>query len=161
MGASDYLARAVGFNLTHQLSHGTRKPGGWKNFGTYCRFLAEEYGRFATRLKNTPESAGSGNMLDNTLLYFGSASSAFHSSRNYPLILTGGKQLGFTHGQYLKYGRGNEDNQAQAGVGSDANWKGDMKWEEGPLGDLYLTMLHRLGVEAESFAGSQRTMSGV
>ena len=30
---SDHLARAVGFNLSHQLSHDTKKPNGWKNFG--------------------------------------------------------------------------------------------------------------------------------
>ena len=29
IGHSDYLARAVGFNLTHQLSHETKNPGGW------------------------------------------------------------------------------------------------------------------------------------
>ena len=104
VGISDYLARAVGFKLTHQLSHETKKPGGWKNFGTYCRFLSEEYGRFASRLKATPEpGGGDGNMLDNTLLLFGSASSAFHLSRNYPLILMGGKKMGFKHGQYLNF----------------------------------------------------------
>ena len=43
IGVSDYLARAVGFNLTHQLTHETKGPDGWKNFGTYCRFLSEVY----------------------------------------------------------------------------------------------------------------------
>ena len=76
VGKSDYLARAVGLNLAHQLSHDTKQPGGWKNFGLYCRFLHEEYGRFVERLKNTPEPAGEGSLLDNTLLLFGSASSA-------------------------------------------------------------------------------------
>ncbi len=38
IGVSDYLARAIGFNLTHQLSHETKEPGGWKNFGLYCQF---------------------------------------------------------------------------------------------------------------------------
>ena len=37
IGVSDYLARAVGFNLTHQLTHETKEPGGWQNFGTYAR----------------------------------------------------------------------------------------------------------------------------
>ncbi|GIT28603.1 MAG: hypothetical protein Ct9H300mP1_06490 [Planctomycetaceae bacterium] len=103
VGISDYLARAVGFNLTHQLSHNTKNPGGWKNFGVYCRFISEELGRFINKLKTTPEPAGKGNMLDNTLVLFGSASSAFHLSRNYPLILAGGKNMGFKHGQYLNY----------------------------------------------------------
>ena len=50
IGVSDYLARAVGFNLTHQLSHNTKDPDGWKNFGIYCRFLSEELGRFVSQL---------------------------------------------------------------------------------------------------------------
>lgn len=154
VGASDYLARAVGFNLTHQLTHQTKQPDGWKNFGTYCRFLSEEYGRFASRLKSTPEPGGDGNMLDNTLLLIGSASSAFHTSRNYPLILVGGRKMGFQHGQYLKYGQGNEDNQADAGVSTDAGWRGEMGYNELPLSNLYLTMLQKLGVEVESFADS-------
>ena len=161
VGISDYLARAVGFKLTHQLSHGTKKPGGWENFGTYCRFISEEFGRFAAKLKSTPEAGGAGNMLDNTLLLFGSASSAFHLSRNYPLILAGGKNMGFAHGQYLKFGQGNEDNQADAGVSTDAGWRGEMNYEEVPLSNLYLTMLQRLGVETNSFGGSTETLTGV
>ena len=161
VGISDYLARAVGFKLTHQLSHGTKKPGGWENFGTYCRFLSEEFERFASKLKSTPEPGGVGNMLDNTLLLFGSASSAFHLSRNYPLILVGGKNMGFKHGQYLKYGRGNEDNQSDAGISTDAGWRGEMDYEELPLSNLYLTMLHKLGVETESFGGSSEILAEI
>ena len=54
VGISDYLARAVGFKGTHYLSHETKKPDGYKNFGIYCRFINEELGRFASRLKSTP-----------------------------------------------------------------------------------------------------------
>ncbi len=39
----------------NQLSHETKNPDGWKNFGIYCRFLNEEYGRFVEKLRNTPE----------------------------------------------------------------------------------------------------------
>lgn len=161
VGASDYLARAVGLPITHMLSHKGKEPEGWKNFGTYIRFLSEEYGRFASRLKATHEIDGSGTMLDNTLLYIGSASSAFHLSRNYPLILSGGKNMGFKHGQYLKYGQGNEDNQVDAGLQSDAGWAGEASYEELPLSNLYLTMLQRLGVETERFGGSKETLAEV
>ncbi len=159
VGISDYLARAVGFNLTHQLSHKTKEQGGWKNFGTYCRFITEEFGRFASKLKSTPEPAGEGTMLDNTALLFGSASSAFHLSRNYPLVLVGGQKMGFQHGHYLKFGTGNEDNQATSGISTDAGWRGDMGFEELPLGNLYLSMLHKFGIETESFAGSTESLS--
>ena len=157
VGVSDYLARAVGFNLTHQLSHNTKKPDGWKNFALYNRFLAEEYGRFAQKLKDTPEPGGDGNMLDNSLLYFGSASSSFHLSRNYPLILTGGRNMGFRHGQYLRFGEEPEKHLPQ----SDAGWRSEMDYQEATLSNLYLTMLQKLGVEAESFADSDGTVSEV
>ena len=116
VGISDYLARAVGFSASHGLSHDTKGPDGWKRFGTYCRFLNEEFGRFVGRLKDTPEPGMDGNMLDNSLLLFGSASSAFHLSRNYPLIMSGGKNMGFRHGQYLNYGP--ESRRAVLGTGN-------------------------------------------
>jgi len=157
VGASDYLARAVGFNLTHRLTHETKKPGGWENFGTYCRFLCEEYGRFANRLKSTPEVGGDGSMLDNTLLFFGSASSSFHLSRNYPLILTGGRNMGFRHGQFLRYG---EERKGKLPEGDKA-FRQEMTNEELPLSNLYVTMLQKLGVETEAFADSTGTLAEV
>lgn len=158
VGISDYLARAVGFNLTHQLSHKTKEPDGWKNFGTYCQFISEEIGNFAAKLQETQEPEGEGTMLDNTVLLFGSASSAFHLSRNYPLFLLGGKNMGYQHGQYLKFGSGNEDHQLGAGIRTDAGWRGEMTWEEEPLSNLYFTMLQKFGIEANEFAGFNKTI---
>jgi hypothetical protein len=152
IGISDHLSRAAGFPLAHQLTHETKKPDGWKNFGTYCRFLSEEVGRFAAKLKATPEPGGEGNMLDNTLILFGSASSAFHLSRNYPLILLGGNSMGFKHGQYLDYAGANA-----YGGGWDGGmepWQREFKHEDIPLANLFVTMLQRLGVETSSFADS-------
>lgn len=159
IGVSDYLARAVGFNLTHQLSHETTAPGGWKNFGTYCRFLAEEFGRFAGRLKETAEPGADGTMLDNTLLLFGSASSAFHLSRNYPLILAGGRNMGFRHGQYLNHSGDNP--QAGAWAGGQEPWQKDVSHEDQPLSNLFVTMLQRLGVETDRFSDSTGTVDNV
>jgi hypothetical protein len=159
IGHSDHLARAVGFPLAHQLSHDTKVPGGWKNFGTYCRFLSEEFGRFVAKLQATPEPDGQGSMLDNTQVLFGSASSAFHLSRNYPLILAGGKNMGFKHGQYLDY--------AGAGAfggawdGGQEPWQREFSHEDRPLSNLLLTMLQRLGVDANAFADSTGVMSNV
>lgn len=152
VGISDHLARAVGFQLAHQLSHETKKPGGWKNFATYCGFLNEELGRFAAKLQATREVGGAGNMLDNTLILFGSASSAFHLSRNYPLILLGGKNMGFKHGQYLNYIGGN----AFGGhwSGGREPWQREFAHEDKPLANLFVTMLQRLGVATDTFADS-------
>lgn len=152
VGRSDHLARAVGFNLAHQLSHETKEPGGWERFAIYCGFLNEEYARFLEKLRDTPEPAGEGSMLDNTLTLFGSASSAFHLSRNYPLILAGGKNFGFKHGQYINHAGLNF--QGGPWLGRREPWQDEAKGEDLPLSNLYLTMLKRLGMKVESFADS-------
>ncbi|MFA8018430.1 DUF1552 domain-containing protein [Bremerella cremea] len=159
VGRSDHLARAIGFNLAHQLSHETKNPNGWKNFGLYCQFLNEEFGRFVGKLKENPEPAGTGCMLDNTLLLMGSASSAFHLSRNYPIILAGGKQMGLKHGQYIN----NAGMNFQGGpwLGKREPWQDQAKGSDLPLSNLYVTMLQRLGVSAESFADSTGVIEGI
>ncbi|MFK7739970.1 MAG: DUF1552 domain-containing protein [Planctomycetota bacterium] len=157
VGISDHISRAVGFPLAHQLSHETKKPGGWKNFGIYCRFLAEEFIRFATKLKNTTEGDGT-SMLDRSLLLFGSASSAFHLSRNYPLVLAGGSQLGFQHGRYLNHAGG--DAFAGAWKGGREPWQEEFEHDDLPLAHLYVTMLQRLGVDTNTFAGFTGGMKG-
>ena len=159
-GISDYLARAVGLPLTHKLSHETKLPGGWNNFGTYCRFQAEEFARFAAKLKATPEPTGEGTMLDNSLLLFGSASSAFHLSRNYPLVLVGGKKMGFKHGQYLDHAGAGAYRGGWA-PGETEPYRLKATREDLPLSNLYVTMLQRLGVETESFGGNTGTISDV
>ena len=153
VGISDHLSRAIGFPAAHQLSHETKKPNGWKNFATYCRFLHEEFGRFVTKLKETPEPSGTGSLLDNTLLLFGSASSAFHLSRNYPLLLAGGKSMGLQHGRYLNYAGAHAYRGGWA-PGDVEPWTKKAAQEDRPLSNLFVSMLQRLGVEAESFSDS-------
>ena len=160
VGISDHLSRAIGFPAAHQLSHETKNPNGWKNFGTYCRFLHEEYGRFVSRLKQTPEPAGEGTLLDNTLLLFGSASSAFHLSRNYPLILAGGRNMGVSHGQYLNHAGGKAFRGGWK-PGDPEPWTKKASQEDLPLSNLYVSMLQRLGVETEAFADSTGRLEGV
>jgi len=151
-GISDRLARAVGFNLAHSLTHDVTKPGGWKKLGIYCRFLNEEFVRFANRLKETPEPFGTGTMLDNSLLLFGSASSAFHLSRNYPVVLAGGHNMGFKHGKYFNYAGANP--KGGAWRGGIEPYQEDITHDDEPLTRVFVTMLQQLGVETDSFAGA-------
>lgn len=160
VGISDHLARAIGFPAAHQLSHETKNTGGWKNFAMYCQFLHEEYARFVTRLKETPEPAGEGTLLDNTMLLFGSASSAFHLSRNYPLILAGGKNMGLQHGQFLNFAGVNAYRGGWA-PGDPEPWTEKATKEDLPLSNLFVAMLQRLGVEADSFSDSNGRLDGV
>ncbi len=160
-GPHELLSKAVGLGGAHGLTHAVKRPDGWKNLGTYNRYQAQEFGRFVQKLKDTPEPNGRGTMLDNTFAMHGSASSSFHLSRNYPIISAGGKNLGFRNGRYLKFGSGNEDNQAGAGIATDAGWRSKVQVEELPLAHLFVTVLQRMGVETDSFAGHTGTLARV
>lgn len=160
-GPHDLLSLAVGLGPAHGLTHAVKQPDGWKNLGTYNRYQVEEFSRFLHRLKETSEPSGNGNMLDNTFAMHGSASSSFHLSRNYPILSAGGKNFGFSNGRYLKFGKGNEDNQAGAGIDTDSGWQGKVEVEELPLSQMFVTVLQRLGVETDSFGGVQGTLTGL
>lgn len=160
-GPHDLLSKAVGLGGAHGLTHAVKKPKGWENLGTYNRYQAMEFGKFVQKLKDTKEPNGDGNMLDNTFAMHGSASSSFHLSRNYPIISAGGKNMGFENGRYLKFGTGNEDNQAGAGIDTDAGWRGKIEADELPLANLFVTVLQRLGVETDTFAGYSGTLERV
>ena len=160
-GPHDLLSKAVDLGKAHALTHDVKKPNGWQNLGTYNRYQASEFGRFVQKLRNTPEPDGHGNMLDNTFAMHGSASSSFHLSRNYPIISAGGRNLGFRNGRYLKFGTGNEDNQAGAGITTDSGWQSRVKVEEEPLAALFVTILQRMGIDADSFSGHAGTLARV
>ena len=161
-GPHDMLSKAVDLGGAHGLTHAVKKKDGWKNLGTYNRYQAEEFGRFVSKLRNTSEPSGDGNMLDNTFAMHGSASSSFHLSRNYPIISAGGKNLGFSNGRYLNYVGFREDGSMPgAGITSDAGWRSKVAEEEPPLAKLFVSILQRLGVETDSFAGYSGTLDRV
>ncbi len=119
----------------HGLAHGAGKKGGYERLGRFDQFLAEHLASFLEKLASTPE--GDGTMLDRTIVLYGSSNSRTHNNRNYPLILAGGKGLGLKQGQYLRY-------------------KDDV-----PLTNLFVTILHRLGIESPSFADSSGELTDV
>lgn len=87
-----------------------------------------------TALGETAE--GSGSLLDSTMVLYGSnlSDANRHDTRNLPIILAGG---GFRHGSHLAFADGL------------------------PLSNLYVSMLHRLGIAVPSFASSTGTMPGL
>ena len=119
-------------NHMHGLAHGAKKPGGAKAQGEWDRFLASQLTYLVQRMKDIPE--GDGTLLDHTTLFFGSSNSKTHTNQNYPLIVAGGKSMGYQHGQYLQFD------------------------QETPLANLYVTMLRRLGANVDSFADSSGAM---
>jgi hypothetical protein len=126
VGICDRFPTILGFGRGghHGLSHGnTNRDPDW---GRYDRYLAEQFGYLLTRLAAIRE--GESRILDRTLTLFGSGTSTTHNARNYPLVLAGGKDFGFRHGRFVK------------------------QRQERPLGDLFVTMLHRLDLPVRRFA---------
>lgn len=119
----------------HGLAHAAGKKGGPENLGRFDQFLAENLARFLQRMKDSPE--GDSNILDRTLVLYGSSNSRTHQNRNYPLLLAGGRGLGLRHNQFLKFS------------------------DKTPMSNVFLTMLQALGVETESFADSTEPLSGL
>ncbi len=112
----------------HQLCHSWNKKDGYESLGKWDQFLAQRFADFLTRLRNTPAAPESdANLLDLTTIIYGCSNSSTHNNNNYPLILAGGKQLGFRHGHYRVFP------------------------DSIPLNNVYTTMLRRVGVSNASF----------
>jgi hypothetical protein len=77
-------------------------------------------------------------LLDRTMVLYGSqlGNAGLHTNTNMPMLLCGG---GFQHGRHLAFDQKN-------------NY---------PLCNLYVSMLQRMGIEADQFASSTGTMSGL
>jgi hypothetical protein len=112
----------------HGLAHGWNKKGGAEALGKWDRFLAGQMARFLERMKSTGE--GEGNLLDHTVVLYGTSNSNTHNNNNCPMLTAGGAAIGMKNGQHLK-------------LGSDI-----------PMSNLLTTLLQRIGVEAEGFSDS-------
>lgn len=77
-------------------------------------------------------------LLDRTMVFYGSSlgDANIHDNTNLPILLAGG---GFRHGQHLVFKR---DNNA-------------------PLCNLFVSMMHRMGIETEAFASSSGRLTGL
>ena len=67
-------------------------------------------------------------------MLFGSGASTTHNPRNLPTLIAGGSRLGLKHGTYWRNG-------------------------ETRMSNLYLSILHTLGIQQESFADSTGTLN--
>ena len=112
----------------HGLAHGAGKGKGAENRGKWDLYQTECLAYLIKRLSEMKE--GSGSVLDNTCILYGSSNSKTHNNTNYPLIMAGGKNMGYQHGQYLRFGN------------------------DVPLANLFVTIQKSVGVKSESFADS-------
>ena len=135
MGPEANFPLAVGIKKT---SHGVSHEGGdYEQWSKYVRLFSEQYARFLGRLEAIEENDGS-TLLDNTMSMLGSCTSKTHAANNYPLILSGGNNLGLKHGAYLKY-----------------------KDRDMPLNNIFATMLNKMGTGKTSFNDSTGMLSDI
>lgn len=118
----------------HNLSHHGKDPKKIEQLKTVEVATMKTLHAFLKKLKGTEEEGVS--LLDRTMVFFSSnlGNASSHSTRNLPVLMAGG---GFMHGRHLAYAPDNAP----------------------PLSNLYLTMLHRLGVDAERFGSSTGTLT--
>ncbi len=132
MGISDTFPLKLGLTRTHHsLSHAGDKDGQLE-FAKYDRFLSEQLAHFFNRLNEYEDRNGA--ILDNTIVLYGSGASTTHNPRNIPTLVAGGASMGLQHGTYWR-----QDNTRMSNV--------------------YLSILHSMGIEAETFADSTGTVS--
>lgn len=131
MGISDTFPLKLGLSKTHHsLSHAGDKEG-QLDFAKYDLFLSRQLAHFFARLNEYRDRNGP--VLDNTIVLFGSGASTTHNPRNLPTLVAGGANLGLKHGAYWRQG-------------------------ETRMSNLYLSMLHAMGIEQETFADSTGTL---
>ncbi|MGJ8642439.1 MAG: DUF1552 domain-containing protein [Luteolibacter sp.] len=112
----------------HSLSHHGRRPDKLQQLEIIESFYIEQVSRFIERLKGSQGEQG--NLLDDTMVLFGSALSdaARHSNRNLPIMIAGG---GFKH-------KGHYDAEQHNKTAT-------------PLNNLYTSMLQNFGLEVEKY----------
>ena len=120
----------------HNITHHGNRPDVVAELRGYEEGQFVALNRFFDSLAALQEDGQS--LLDRTMVLYGTCmgSANSHSNVNLPVLLAGG---GFRHGQHLSFDKKN-------------NY---------PLSNLYLSMLHRLGIETDGFSTSKGTMTGL
>ncbi len=120
----------------HDLSHHGQDPAKIAQLRAVEMEKLKAVRDLLTKLRDTKE--GAGRLLDRTAVYFSSnlGNASTHSSRNLPVLLAGG---GFRHGQHLAFDPKNPP----------------------PLSNLYVSLLQRMGLEADRFGSSTGTLTGL
>lgn len=114
----------------HQLSHHRGNEGQLADIAKIDHYYAEQFAWFLQRLRDTPE--GEGNLLDHSMIVYGGGISDGnrHNHDNLPVILAGGGNGTLNPGRLIE---------APDGL---------------PMTNLYLSLLDRLGVDAERVGDS-------
>ncbi len=122
--------------VIHNITHHGNRPEAVAELRAKEEAQFAALGDFLTALNNTKEEGET--LLDRSMVLYGTCmgSANSHSNVNLPMLIAGG---GFKHGQHLAFDTVN-------------NY---------PVANLHLSMLHRLGIETNSFSTSKGTMRGL
>ena len=120
----------------HDLSHHGQDPSKIAQLKVLELAKLKTLRDFLTQLRTTKEDGDS--LLDRTMVFFSSnlGDASKHSVKNMPVLLAGG---GFRHGQHLAFDEKNHP----------------------PLGNLFISMLHRMGIGADTFGSGSTTLTGL
>ena len=120
----------------HDLSHHGKDPGKLAQLKIVELETMKTVRDLLKSLRQSRE--GEGNLLDRTTVFLGSnlGDGSSHSTKNLPVLLAGG---GFQHGRHLAF---------------DPD-------DPPPLCNLYVNMIQRLGIEADSFGTSTGSLAGL
>ncbi|MBI1900268.1 MAG: DUF1552 domain-containing protein [Planctomycetia bacterium] len=120
----------------HDLSHHGQDPQKIAQLKTVELEKMKALRELLEKLKKTKEEGET--LLDRTMVFFSSnlGNASSHSAKNLPVLLAGG---GFQHGRHLAFDPASPP----------------------PLCNLYVTMLQRLGIEADHFGSSTGTLTGL
>jgi hypothetical protein len=132
-----FLPQHLGINKSyHSLSHHGNDAEAIAHLITLETYQLEHFGKFLTRLAGIRD--GEQTLLDSTTVLFGSGmgNGQAHTNTDLPIVLAGGG-----------YGRGEFKKVESRGLGKV------------PLCNLFLEIIQRMGVEAESFGTSTGTFS--
>ena len=121
----------------HSASHHGERPETIEDQGKINRYHLTLVAYFADRLRNTPD--GDGNLLDHSLILYGSAmsNSTVHNHAPLPVLIAGGAAGRLKGGRHLMYPEGT------------------------PMSNLLLTILDKAGVRQEKVGDSTGLLSDV
>jgi hypothetical protein len=141
----------------HHISHHRNQPSALANLATIDKFHATQVAYFLDRLKSTKE--GEGNLLDNSMIVFGGGISDGnqHNHDNLPLVLAGRGGGTITTGRHIVLDGDPKTAPARYTLQGSAS----PPTSETPIANLYLSMLHRMGVPADRFADSKGTLDAL
>ena len=145
----------------HNLSHHNGDPVVLERLAKSDAFIMEQFAHFLDELRATRD--GDEALLDRTMILFGSGMSYGHShaNSNLPILLAGGRGLGFKHGQHLDYNKPHLKDDYNLSYDEWRALCGKPKDDKARLSNVMLTMLQKMEVNTEKFVDSLGPVSEI